>query len=182
MKLLVASDIHGSAFYCRKLMERYEDERPEKVILLGDILYHGPRNPLPEGYMPSEVAAMLNSIKSEILCVRGNCDSEVDQMVLDFPIMAEYAIFYIGSRMVYVTHGHTLNEDNLPMIHKGDILIHGHTHLKIMEDRGEFIYINPGSVSLPKDDDIRSYMMYEDGVFMIKDMDGKLIRVMDLNP
>jgi len=180
MKLMFAGDIHGSAYYCRKLMERYGEEKPDKVILLGDILYHGPRNPLPRDYMPADVATMLNSIRSEILCVRGNCDSEVDQMVLEFPIMAEYAVFYIDNRMVYVTHGHILNEDKLPMIHKGDILIHGHTHRKVMEDRGDFIYINPGSVSLPKDDDVRSYMIYEDRVFSIKDIDGRCLMTFDL--
>ena len=127
MKLLIASDIHGSAYFCRKLLEAYEREQAEKLILLGDILYHGPRNDLPKEYAPREVIRMLNERKQEILCVRGNCDTEVDQMVLEFPVLAEYGFLYERGRMIFLTHGHVFHEKNLPMLKKGDILLHGHT-------------------------------------------------------
>ena len=128
MKLVFASDIHGSAYYCAKLLEQYQNEQADKLILLGDILYHGPRNALPKEYAPMEVAQMLNAHKQEILCVRGNCDAEVDQMVLEFPIMADYAVLSLGDRMAYITHGHIHNSGNLPMMRPQDLLIHGHTH------------------------------------------------------
>ena len=124
MKLLIASDIHGSAYYCRKLLEAYEREGADKLILLGDILYHGPRNDLPKEYAPKEVLAMLNERKEEILCVRGNCDTEVDQMVLKFPILADYGFLYEQGHMIFLTHGHVFHEEHLPMLKKGDILLH----------------------------------------------------------
>ena len=176
MKLFFASDIHGSAYYTERLIDLYRKEKAEKMILLGDILYHGPRNALPEGYDPGKVYGLLNEISGEILCVRGNCDSEVDQMVLDFPIMADYMIMYLEGRMVFVTHGHLYNSDTLPKLKKGDVLIHGHTHEKVMKDMGDYIFINPGSVSIPKDDDVHSYMVYEDGLFTIKSLDGEVIK------
>ena len=133
MKILIASDIHGSAWYCRRLLDRYREEKPDKLLLLGDILYHGPRNDLPREYAPKEVLAMLNAVKEEILCVRGNCDTEVDQMVLEFPIMADYCILYVGGRMIFATHGHQYNMANPPMLKQGDILLHGHTHVPVMK-------------------------------------------------
>lgn len=180
MKIMFASDIHGSAFYCEKILENYKKENAEKLILLGDILYHGPRNDLPEGYCPKEVTKMLNEQKKNILAVRGNCDADIDNMVLEFNILADYMIMYYEKRMFFITHGHLYNEDSLPMLNAGDILIHGHTHLKIAENKGDYIYINPGSASLPKDDDIRSYMIFEDGVFSIKDMDGNTVKEYDI--
>ena len=180
MKLLFASDIHGSAFYCRKLMERYEDERPEKVILLGDILYHGPRNPLPEGYMPSEVAAMLNSIKSEILCVRGNCDSEVDQMVLDFPITADYCDLLLDGREFFLTHGHIYSPENMPKLKEGSAFVFGHIHLPVAEKKDGIVILNPGSAALPKGGNPNSYAEYEDGLFAIKTFDGETIKSIEL--
>lgn len=129
MKLMIASDLHGSAFYCRQLLAAMEREQPDKLLLLGDILYHGPRNDLPEGYAPKEVIAMLNPLREQLLCVRGNCDTEVDQMVLDFPILADYALLYAGSRTVFATHGHHYNTACPPPLAKGDILLHGHTHV-----------------------------------------------------
>ncbi len=176
MKLMFVSDIHGSAYYTQRIVDIYREEKADKMILLGDILYHGPRNDLPEGYEPRKVAELLNAMSKEILCVRGNCDSEVDQMVLDFPIMADYMIMYLNGRMVFVTHGHIYNNDILPKLKDGDVLIHGHTHEKVMKDMGSHIFINPGSVSLPKDDDVHSYMIYEDGVFVIKSVDGEVIK------
>ena len=178
MKILFASDIHGSAYYCRKLLDRWEIEKPEKMVLLGDLLYHGPRNDLPREYAPREVISMLNGISQELLCVRGNCEAEVDQMVLDFPVMAEYMIMYDQGRMFFITHGHVFNKANLPKLKAGDLLIHGHTHLQAMEPcgpDGAFFYINPGSVAIPKGGNDHSYMMYEDGVFTIKNLDGETI-------
>ena len=144
MKLLIASDIHGSAYYCRTLLRRYEEERADRLILLGDLLYHGPRNDLPKEYAPKEVLAMLNERKEEILCVRGNCDTEVDQMVLRFPILADYGFLYEQGRMIFLTHGHVFHEQNLPMLKKGDILLHGHTHVPACREHETYVYMNPG--------------------------------------
>lgn len=173
MKLLIASDIHGSAYYCRELLEAYRKEEADKLILLGDILYHGPRNDLPEEYAPKEVIAMLNPLKQEILCVRGNCDTEVDQMVLEFPILADYGFLYEKGRMIFLTHGHVFHENHLPMLNKGDILLHGHTHVPVCREHEDYIYMNPGSVSIPKEGSAHSYMIYEDGTFTWKSLDGE---------
>ena len=180
MKLMFASDIHGSAVYARKMKELYEREGAQKLILLGDLLYHGPRNDLPEGYAPKEVIALLNGMKDELLAVRGNCDAEVDQMVLEFPVMADYAVLWLEGRMVFLTHGHHYNEQNLPMLKKGDVLIHGHTHVRAAADRGDYFFLNPGSLSIPKGDGVHSYMVYEDGVFTTKDTDGRVLETLDI--
>lgn len=173
MKWMIASDIHGSAYYCRQMIEAYEREQAEKLLLLGDILYHGPRNDLPKEYQPKEVIAMLNPMKQEILCVRGNCDTEVDQMVLEFPIMADYAFVVLDGQDIFVTHGHVFNPDNPPMLKEGDILLNGHTHIPACEEKEGFIYMNPGSVSIPKENSEHSYMIYEDGTFNWKNMKGE---------
>ena len=173
MKLLIASDIHGSAYYCRTLLRRYEEERADRLILLGDLLYHGPRNDLPKEYAPKEVLAMLNERKEEILCVRGNCDTEVDQMVLRFPILADYGFLYEQGRMIFLTHGHVFHEQNLPMLKKGDILLHGHTHVPACREHETYVYMNPGSVSIPKEGSAHGYLIYEAGIFLWKDLDGK---------
>ncbi len=176
MKLMFASDIHGSMYYGKKTVEKYKEEKADKLILLGDLLYHGPRNDLPKGYEPKGVISLLNGIKNEILAVRGNCEAEVDQMVLEFPVMAEYMIMYIENRMLFITHGHIFNTSNPPMLKDGDILIHGHTHIQAMEDFGNNnIYINPGSAAIPKNGNKPSYMIYENGIFTIKDFDGNSI-------
>ena len=151
MKILIASDIHGSAEYCRQLLEAYKREGAEKLILLGDVLYHGPRNDLPTGYAPKEVIKMLNDIKQELLCVRGNCDTEVDQMVLSFPVLADYCIITEGKTAIYATHGHIYNEENLPPLQNGDILLHGHTHVPKFQKHEKYTCINPGSASIPKE-------------------------------
>lgn len=172
MKIMVASDIHGSALYCRRMLERFDEEGADKLLLLGDLLYHGPRNPLPEEYNPKAVAEMLNARKQQILCVRGNCDGEVDQMMLGFPIMADYCILSVGSRMVFATHGHHHNENSLPMLQEGDILLHGHTHIPVLEDRGAYMLANPGSVTLPKQESVRGYLLLEEGLLTLKDLDN----------
>ena len=171
MKLVVASDIHGSALYCRKFLDCYKKENADKLILLGDILYHGPRNDLPEEYAPKKVIEMLNDIKDEILCVRGNCDTEVDQMFLKFPILADYAFLYWRDKMVFITHGHNFNLKNLPMVKKGDILLHGHTHIPACEKTDLCTYINPGSVSIPKENSAHSYIVITDDEIIFKDLD-----------
>lgn len=173
MKWLIASDIHGSAHWCSMLMEAFSRERAQRLILLGDILYHGPRNPLPEGYDPAEVARMLNAAADRIFCVQGNCDSQVDQMVLDFPIMAEYAVLACAERLIYLTHGHIHSFEKPPKLCRSDVLVHGHTHVPICREMEGFTYINPGSVSLPKEDSPRGYVIFENGRFTWKDMEGK---------
>lgn len=174
---MIASDIHGSEYYCKKLLEAYKAEGADRLILLGDILYHGPRNDLPEGYAPKKVIELLNAMKNELLCVRGNCDTEVDQMVLDFPILADYAVIPLDGRLVYLTHGHNFNENNLPPMTNGDILLHGHTHVPKNVDRGSYVYMNPGSVSIPKENSWHGYMILENGVFIWKDLDGNIMEV-----
>ena len=173
MKWFIASDIHGSEKYCRKMLEAYTREKADKILLLGDILYHGPRNDLPEGYAPKAVIEMLNGIKDDILCVRGNCDTEVDQMVLQFPILADYAFVSDGKCTIFATHGHNYNCENLPPLHKGDILLHGHTHIPIANVQENYTYINPGSVSIPKEGSEHSYIVLENGEFIWKNLDGK---------
>lgn len=165
MKLMIASDIHGSEYYCKKMLEAFEMQKSEKLLLLGDILYHGPRNDLPREYNPKGVIALLNPIKERLLCVRGNCDTEVDQMVLDFPVLADYALLHIDGKTIFVTHGHVYNPDNPPPLSKGDILLNGHTHIPALEDMGDYTYINPGSVSIPKNGSEHSYIIMENGKF-----------------
>ena len=173
MKLMIASDIHGSAYYCRLLLEAYDREQADRLLLLGDLLYHGPRNDLPRDYAPKEVLALLNARKDSLLCVRGNCDTEVDQMVLDFPILADYALLSMDSITMYATHGHVYNPKNLPPLCDGDILINGHTHVPKCIEYDNYIYMNCGSVSIPKEGSWHGYMTLENGVFLWKDLDGK---------
>ncbi len=180
MKLFIASDIHGSAFYCRKLLDTYEKEGAQRMILLGDILYHGPRNDLPKEYAPKEVIRMLNEKKHEIYAVRGNCEAEVDQMVLEFPVLADYMLLFAGERAVYATHGHVYNEAHLPPMKPGDVLLHGHTHVLRAEKKGDIIILNPGSVSIPKEGNPPTYAVLEDGVFTIKDFEGRMIKELTL--
>lgn len=176
MKWLIASDIHGSAYYCEKLLEAYRREGADRILLLGDILYHGPRNDLPEGYAPKKVIELLNERRNDILCVRGNCDTEVDQMVLRFPILADYAILTVKNRLIYATHGHVYHNDHLPPLHSGDILLHGHTHIPACEEYETHTYLNPGSVSIPKAGSSHSYMTLQDTRFVWKTLDGAVYR------
>lgn len=162
MKLLIASDIHGSFYYAEKLLEKYREEKPDKLLLLGDILYHGPRNALPEGYNPMETAKLLNGYKNEILCVQGNCDADIDTVVLEFPIVP-YLTVFDGKNTIFATHGHIFNRDNLPPLNQGNIFMQGHNHTPEIINMDEYIYANPGSVSIPKSDFGRSYMIYDDG-------------------
>lgn len=178
-KIMIASDIHGSAVWCRKLVEAYEKEAPEKLLLLGDLLYHGPRNPLPDGYAPKEVISLLDPLKENILCVRGNCDSEVDQMVLSFPITADYAALFVDGKTLYATHGHLFNAENPLPVNRGEALLNGHFHVPCHRvlDNGA-VYLNCGSVSLPKDGTAHSFLLFENGVFTWKDL-GKDCGIFD---
>lgn len=176
MKWMIASDIHGSAYYCRQMLECYRAERADRLLLLGDLLYHGPRNDLPKEYAPKEVIALLNPLKDELLCVRGNCEAEVDQMVLRFPVLAEYALLSLDSRLLFATHGHRFGKDNPPPLKPGDLLLCGHTHIPACEPVQEITYLNPGSVSIPKEGSPHSYMTLENGIFLWKSLDGEEYR------
>lgn len=181
LKLFIASDIHGSAFYCSELIDAYKREHADRLLLLGDILYHGPRNDLPKDYAPKQVLSMLNEISRDIFCVRGNCDTEVDQMVLDFPILADYAVISTGKRLIYATHGHIWNTENLPPLKPGDILLHGHTHIPAWQTFGnDCLYINPGSVSIPKADSKHGYLILEENSFIWKSLNGTTYHQLDL--
>lgn len=176
MKWLIASDIHGSALYAERLMAAFEREDAQRMLLLGDLLYHGPRNALPEGYDPPRVIALLNERKDRLLCVRGNCEAEVDQMVLRFPVLADYALLPLENRLIFITHGHLYNEEHLPPLQKGDILLHGHTHVPACREYEDFVYLNPGSVSIPKENSPHSYMTLENGLFTWKTLEGEAYR------
>jgi putative phosphoesterase len=176
MKIIIASDIHGSAKYCRQLLEEYKREKAEKLLLLGDILYHGPRNPLPEEYSPKDVVAMLSELKEQILCVCGNCDSEVDQMVLPFPILPHYAVVFVDGLNIYLSHGHRA----VPPLQKGDVYITGHTHVPLNVKEGEYYHLNPGSTSLPKENSGHGYIVYENRTFTFKTFEGGSYDVLKL--
>ena len=167
MKLLIASDIHGSAFWCGKLMEVMEKFDPDYLLLLGDLLYHGPRNDLPKDYAPKQVIPMLSKYRDRIIAVRGNCEAEVDQMVLPFPCMADFSQLLVDGCSLYLTHGHHHNPDNLPPLKEGSIFLSGHTHVKLDEVRNGIRCLNPGSVSIPKDGS-HSCLLYENGNFSFK--------------
>lgn len=175
MKLLFASDIHGSRSAMEAVLRRYRAEKADRLVLLGDLLYHGPRNDLPDAYDPKAVTALLNENKNELLCVRGNCDAEVDQMVLEFPIRADYALFDLDGVTAFVTHGHLFHLDSLPPHKPGDLLIHGHTHVPVVTEKDGMTYINPGSAALPKDGHPKSCMLYENGVFTIMTLNGDVM-------
>ena len=169
---MIASDIHGSAAYCEKLLAAFGREQADRLLLLGDLLYHGPRNDLPQGYAPKEVIAQLSGVKDKVFCVRGNCEAEVDQMVLPFPVLADYCLLEQKGRVIFATHGHHYNLENPPLLQPGDVLLHGHTHIPAKDNSLGFWYLNPGSVSIPKENSPHSYMTLEDGQFLWKDLDG----------
>ena len=182
MKYMFASDIHGSAWYCRKLLEEYRRSGADRLVLLGDILYHGPRNDLPREYAPKEVIGLLNGIKEEIYAVRGNCEAEVDQMVLEFPVMADYAVLALNGLTFYATHGHVYHPDHLPPMKPGDILIYGHTHLLRAEAIRSNYVLNPGSVSIPKGGNPATFGILDGQEFSIVDFEGNVVKNLILNP
>ena len=176
MKWMIASDLHGSAYYGRKMLEAFEREGADRLFLLGDLLYHGPRNDLPREYAPKEVIPLLNGKKEKLLCVRGNCDAEVDQMVLEFPVLADYAVLPVGQRLIYATHGHIYHVKNLPPLAPGDVLLHGHTHVPAWTEFGQGnLYLNPGSVSIPKENSPHSYMTLEENTMQWKELESSAV-------
>ena len=175
MKFVFASDIHGSAEDAQTVKEIFVKEQADKLILCGDLLYHGPRNDLPKDYNPKKVIEILNSVSDDIIAVRGNCDSEVDQMVLNFPIMADYALIYDKNARMNITHGHIYNIDNPIKLKEGDVLICGHTHVLSAKQRNKIHHINPGSAALPKNGNPKSYMVYDNNQFVIRTLDDKEI-------
>lgn len=170
---MIASDLHGSVSALRALLSAFEKEGADRLLFLGDLLYHGPRNDLPAEYAPKEVIALLNAHKDKIFCVRGNCDTEVDQMVLEFPIMASYALISLGERTVFATHGHHFNAGALPPLKEGDVLLHGHTHVPTFDPVEGIYVLNPGSTTIPKAGSAKSYMTLEDTTFIWKTLDGE---------
>lgn len=171
MKILIASDIHGSAKAAKQVLQQMQQEGAERLVLLGDLLYHGPRNNEPEAYDTKAVAALLNQCADKPFCVRGNCDAEVDQMVLDFPMMADYALLMLPKgRTAFLTHGHLFHQQQLPPHRKGDLLIHGHTHVHGIWKLDDCAYCNPGSAALPKENQVPTYMILEDACVLIKDL------------
>ncbi|MEG0367134.1 MAG: phosphodiesterase [Coprobacillus sp.] len=179
MKCMIISDIHGSYEDLKKVISIFEEEKMDKLLILGDLLYHGPRNPLPDGYNPKEVAILLNKYKNKIIAVRGNCDAEVDQMVLEFPMRADYAQVFIDNHCFFLTHGHVYDKDNMPMLNKGDILMYGHYHKPIMEKETEIVIFNPSSISLPKEG-LKSYGVYENHKLSLFSLEKVLINSMEL--
>lgn len=182
MKLMFASDIHGSIVGARKTIEALEREGAQRLFLLGDILYFGPRNTLTPSYQPQAVIALLNFHRDKILSVRGNCDAEIDQMLLEFPIMSEYSYVCVDGYSMLLTHGHRINTENASNLRAGEILIHGHTHVPCIERFGDGnIYINPGSTTYPKQNNPPTYAIYGDGIFEIKHLEsGEVLHRIDL--
>ena len=180
MKLMIASDIHGCAPACKKLLDTFTASGADRLILLGDLLYHGPRNDLPEGYDPKAVISMLSEHADRLFCVRGNCDTEVDQMVLPFPIMAETALLFVDGKMWFACHGHRSGANptanDLPRLPAGSVVLSGHTHIPVLEENPDgILLLNPGSTSIPKGGFAASYALYEDGKFSVLGFEGERI-------
>ncbi|CDI49953.1 phosphodiesterase [Clostridium tetani] len=181
MKLFFISDIHGSSYYLEKVINIFEKEKADYLVILGDELYHGARNPLPKEYNPKKVAEILNTYKNKIIAVRGNCDSEVDQMVLNYPIMSDYSIILYNNRRLFLTHGHIYNKNNLPTISNGDVLIYGHTHVPLAEKINNIFIVNPGSITFPKENTPHCYGVLENNTFKIKTLDGEVFKEINIS-
>lgn len=179
MTFVVASDLHGSALWTRRLLDVCEAEKASQLVLLGDLLYHGPRNPLPDGYDPPAVTNMLNDAADRIIAIQGNCDAEVDSMVLRFPLARMATVMVDGHRFL-CTHGHEFHDGNLPPMAGGDVLLFGHTHLYLAEERDGIFLVNPGSVSLAKQDRPNTFMVYRDDTCVIKDFSGTVMAKLSL--
>ncbi len=178
MRIIIASDIHGSYICCEKLFKRFEEEKADMIVLLGDLLYHGPRNDLPMEYDCKKVSALLNKYKEKIVAVRGNCDGEVDQMMLEFPILSDMAVISDNGFVLYATHGHKLTPEAPFPVAKG-VVIYGHTHIPADKYINGVRYINPGSVSIPKNGSERGYILYENGCFVWKNLEGNIVDIKD---
>lgn len=175
MKYLICSDIHGSAGACAHIKNVFESSSFDYLILLGDILYHGPRNPLPESHEPKKVVEILNSIACKIIACRGNCDCEVDQFLLQFPIMQDYSFITDNGTKIFATHGHIYNAQTLPFLQGIDILLYGHTHIQELRKGNNLTICNPGSISLPKNSSKAGYATYCDKILTLFDMNDKEI-------
>lgn len=180
MKLFFMSDIHGSLKYAKLGIDAFIKEKADYMAILGDVLYHGPRNPLPEEYNPKEVANLINKYKNKIIGVRGNCDADVDQMLLEYPCMMDYNVILADNKRVFITHGHIYNEKNMLNMAEDDVLIYGHTHIPVAKKENDIYIINPGSISYPKENNPHSYGILEDNVFYIKDICGNVIKSIEL--
>lgn len=176
MEYIVISDLHGSLEAANIVIEAIKHHNINRVLCLGDILYHGPRNTLPIDYNPKEVINILNSVSNKITAIKGNCDSEVDQMVLQFPILADYNQFYIGNKKLFMTHGHIYSTENTSHLDKGDIFLFGHVHLPIAEIQNDIYILNPGSSSLPKQNHPKTYAILNDNGFIIYTFDHKIYK------
>lgn len=178
MKILFASDLHGSYVNALKVIERFKEHDADLLVLLGDLLYHGPRNPLPEGYDGKKTAALLNEYKQQVMCVRGNCEAEVDQMLLEFPCLMDYSMIYADGHRFFITHGHLYNEDHLPPLAPGDIFVHGHFHVPMAKKEGDYYIVNPNSASLPKQG-VKGYAVYEQNCITLYELDtNKVIQTL----
>ena len=173
MKFLIASDLHGSYYYAKQLVQAFKNEKADKLILLGDIYNHGPRNPLPKEYSPMQVAETLNGIKEDLIVIKGNCDSAVDTMISQFDFI-EDACIMTDAKMVFLTHGHVYNKDNLPKTNYNAI-VYGHFHTGFIKEKDRTTFVNVGSVSLPKNGTPSSYLIIEDGKLLLKDIQGNII-------
>lgn len=178
MKVLVVSDIHGSEYYAEKLNEIIEKEQPEKIVLLGDLYYHGPRNELSQEYNPMKVAGILNKLKERLMVVRGNCDAEVDEMISEFKF-EDHILTEINGKKYYFTHGHKYNIENIPY-DDFDVMIYGHIHQGFIQEKEGFIFANPGSISLPKCNSAHSYIILEEDAILLKDVSGEMIQKYEL--
>lgn len=179
MKCMIVSDIHGSYDDLKKVIDIFKEEKMDKLLLLGDLLYHGPRNPLPTGYNPKETAILLNQYKDKIIAVRGNCDAEVDQMVLEFPMRADYVELYVDNHRFFMTHGHLYDKENMPLLNEGDILMYGHYHKQILEKINSVVIFNPSSIALPKEG-VKSYGVYENHILSLFTLEKVLLKSMKL--
>jgi hypothetical protein len=175
MKIFFASDIHGSPACLTMALTAFTRERAELMVLLGDLLYHGPRNPLPADYDPAKTAAMLNEYQDRIVAVRGNCDSEVDQTLLEFPIMADHSTVMVGTTRLFLTHGHLFTPASPPPLPAGSVFVSGHTHVPMAEMRDNVLCANPGSTTLPKEMQAAGYGIFENGVWTSKDLRGNTV-------
>ena len=176
MTLFFLADIHGSEYYLAKAMDRFEKEGASFLVLVGDLLYHGPRNPFPRDYSPAKVAEMLNELDKKIIAIRGNCDSDVDQMVLSFPMLSDHGSILINNKRIFLSHGHVYNSENLAPLNRGDIFVTAHTHIPEILEKDGVIVFNPGSISLPKGGSVNSYGVMDEEVFVVKDLNGNVIK------
>lgn len=176
MKLFFISDLHGSSTWVNRALKKFEEEKAEIIVLLGDVLYHGPRNPLPEAYDPPKVAQSLNQYKDKIISVRGNCDAEVDQMMLEFPMLSDYTVIFHEGIRIFATHGHLYEIEKVQWLSKGDVFIQGHTHILDGKKVEEKTFLNPGSISLPKEGNPHTYGILENKTFIVKDFEGQIIK------